>query len=207
MLPLRARFLYLMMILSVSTLAAAQSADQQLPTQPSTQTPTQPSGGTPSKPQAKPLPTVKTNVNGIFETLQAKCFLVTFAKTGEGMRPASASLGWDVTTCPELQSGKLNPVFTDKVYNKDALDQLATNVDNNFQQVQQAVIDAITQVLADQSIKADQVAGVIKTSSDQITNEVTQRLQQKLADLVKAEVASQLKGAKTNKPDLKGQSQ
>ena len=85
-----------------------------------------------------------------------------------------------------LKREELNTVLT----------SIETTGDQNYQNIQKAVLGAIVQVLSDQSIKADQVAAAIKTAADQITNDVTQAVQKNLTATIQAEVTHQLKEIK-----------
>lgn len=160
--------------------------------QPQDQTQTQTASQVPPEPALVPVPAITTNLPPGMLTFNAACFTIT--ANGQITPLAGVAEG---ECYSRDKSGTLVPTYTRRVSLRDDVagqfTQLGTQADGNYKLVQQAVLHAIVQVLADQSIKADQVAAIVKTTSDQISSKVTQNLQNNLATLVSQEVAKQIK--------------
>ena len=165
-----------------------QSTDQ-----PQDQTQTQTASQVPPEPALVPVPAITTSLPapGML-TFNAACFTIT---TNGQITPLAGVAEGECYS--RDKNGTLVPTYTQRVSLRDdvatQLTKLGTQVDGNNELVQKAVLHAIVQVLADQSIKADQVAAIVKTTAEQITAKVTQNLQNNLQTLVNQEVAKQIK--------------
>jgi hypothetical protein len=165
----------------------AQSTDKQ-----ADQTQSTPSVQANTEPTLSPLPAITTSLPEGMLTFNAACF--TVSSSGQ-LAPIGA---FNEGECySKDKSGNLIPNFTHRVSLRDDVagqfTQLGTQADSNYVIVQKAVLHAIVQVLADQSIKADQVASIVKTTADQITAKVTENLQKNVQTLVTSEVEKQIK--------------
>jgi hypothetical protein len=195
MLKVRVLFLICSLALfAVTSSAWGQNADQGAANSES-QTSTQSSDQTTPEPQLTTLPAVTASLPPGMLVYNAACF--TINQSGALVQAG----GFKEDECYSFSGPNKTLVahLTARVPLRDdvatQLSSLGTQADSNYTLVQKAVLHAIVQVLADQSIKADQVAAIVKTASDQITDKVTQQLQKNLEGLVKKEVAAQLKAA------------
>jgi hypothetical protein len=139
-----------------------------------------------SAPQPKPLPDIPSPSG--FLTFNANCFnYVSIVENGP------LAVVWNSQACPakSFLPTDVKPAVTAQASSAGDLSSALLTANSNFKAVQQAVIDSLSKVLDDQSIKIDNVKDVINAASEQIAANVTQSMQK----AIQAEVARQLKDA------------
>jgi hypothetical protein len=149
---------------------------------------------TTKQPQPEPKPLPALTVPAGFATFNAAC--LTFFKVISQGPYTPYAVVWDQIACPAgdpsanlVAAATIKAAVIQAVLSKADTAAILTAANGNFTSVQQAVIDAIYKVLDDQSVKVEGIQGIISAASQQIADEVTQRLQKSIHD----EVARQLR--------------